>query len=360
MKILFLSNAPFCDDFILGSHQLAEQFMRMDHDVLHISTPVTPLHVLKHGGVKKIKAALRPVKISGWSVLDNIPIVVFPYGYFSILDRVNDYLVLRYLRRMGWDRCDLILVDQPAFWGVLDKISASCKVYRPTDIYKYMSVTRHADNEEKLLKKVKAVIATSDNILKELNVSLPSCVVNNGADVEKFEQFAKQEFELRKDCVYVGAVDSRFDFEVMALLAGNNPDINFHVYGPGGPCGQAFSNLIYHGAVAYEKLPELLSKYRLALMPLSDDPANDGRSPMKLYEYMASGLPVFSKKMNGLSTLSSDYIFCYESHDEALINFRTFYDCLSLDISDLAVEESRKHGWKSKAKYIIDWTHSLP
>ena len=355
MKILFLSNAPFCGGFSLGSHHLAEQFLQMGHEVLHVSTPVTPLHVVKPGGLQKIKAALKPAKVKGWHVTDSIPFTLFPYGYSSLLDRLNDFAVLRYLRRGGWDQCDLVLVDQPAFWGVLDKLSATHKVYRPTDIYKYMAVTRHAASEEKILEKVEAVIATSDNILKELKTSLPSCVVNNGVDYGRFARNCVD--ESRNGCIYIGALDERFDFKAIDFIAAQNPDIRFDLFGP---CSCDYSPVVHNihlkGVVDYSDIPDLMRQYLLGLIPLSHSPANAGRSPMKLYEYLAAGLPVLASDLPGMADANVPGVYYYKDYPDLADKFVLSYRLHSPGESFKYKEAAKEQSWGAKANIILDFT----
>ena len=54
----------------------------------------------------------------------------------------------------------------------------------------------------------------------------------------------------------------------------------------------ALRNVVFEGQVAYEELPAVLHAARVGLMPFIDSRVNRGRSPMKLYEYLAAGLNV--------------------------------------------------------------------
>ena len=49
MKAAFLSHTAMGGDFIVGSHHLAKAFVTRGHDVLHVSAPVTPAHLLRLG-----------------------------------------------------------------------------------------------------------------------------------------------------------------------------------------------------------------------------------------------------------------------------------------------------------------------
>ena len=60
------------------------------------------------------------------------------------------------------------------------------------------------------------------------------------------------------------------------------------IFGPGQPARRRCRpTCCCGGPVDYADLPKILARYRVGLLPLSDEPTNSGRSPMKLYEYLA-------------------------------------------------------------------------
>jgi glycosyltransferase involved in cell wall biosynthesis len=356
MKILFLSNAPFVEGFVLGSHHLSSQMKLQGHDVAHVSSPATPFHIIKgEAGRVKLKGNFFRRKHGNWPIFDDIPLVPWPYGYSSKIDAINDNIVFRYLKKIGFEKVDLVLIDQPCFCNVLKKISVKKIIYRPTDIYKYMNGGHHSPYEKGVVQVANGIISTSKNILDELSYSLPDKVINNGVD---FAFFDVEKSASASGCVYIGALDHRFDFEILAILAADNPDLIFDVYGPIKILQVDIpNNLRYLGAVDYEAIPSILSGYRVALLPLSDDPANKGRSPMKLYEYLATGTPVYSKHLEGMSVARFNGLEFYVSDETG--SFREFYNNASLvDISQLKAI-ARRQGWEGKAKDLISWVDAL-
>jgi glycosyltransferase involved in cell wall biosynthesis len=75
--------------------------------------------------------------------------------------------------------------------------------------------------------------------------------------------------------------------------AGKN--VVFHIVGPGltGVMGDMPHNVHYYGGEKYEKLPHWLACMDVGLMIYDSGPA-DYASPLKLFDYMASGLTVVS------------------------------------------------------------------
>jgi hypothetical protein len=97
--------------------------------------------------------------------------------------------------------------------------------------------------------------------------------------------------------VYVGALDRRFDWPTVAGLARSAPTVRIDIFGPAASRPPSLpANVFLPGPVDYTDLPRTLARYRVGLLPLSDEETNIGRSPMKLYEYLASGLNVLTRR----------------------------------------------------------------
>ena len=98
-RILFLSHASFATGFVVGSHHLSNELQKQGHEVFHVSSPVTPLHIFR-GSIprKKLKASFISFNKNGWGVIDYIPLVPFPYGRADFLDKINNLFILLYFK----------------------------------------------------------------------------------------------------------------------------------------------------------------------------------------------------------------------------------------------------------------------
>lgn len=335
MKILFLSHASLTTGFVVGSHQLARQFILQGHDVLHVSSPVSLVNLVKgKGGRAKLKTACYPPdKSEHWGFVDHIPILPFPYGYQHWLDKINNRFLFQFLKKRGWLEVDLVLVDQPLFHGLLPLINARKIIYRPTDLYADMGGQRFEKAEAEVFKYTASVIATSDVVLKNLEKYHPenTLVLSNGVDLEFFSGQSVNNptanLVVRKGCVYVGAIDFRFDLDCAVALAKAHPDIAFDMYGPCTiPLPECLPNNFHlKGSVSYLELPALLRQYRVGLLPLNDHTANKGRSPMKLWEYAASGIHVLAKSFSNEINSFNGFLFYNDASNLIIKEFREFY-----------------------------------
>lgn len=138
-------------------------------------------------------------------------------------------------------------------------------------------------------------------------------MIENGAETAHFAG-GDSPWADRRGAVYVGALDRRFDWAAVIAFARSEPEQQVDLYGPaGGDSPGLPANVRLRGAVDYSLLPGILRRYRVGLLPLNDDPTNSGRSPMKLYEYLAAGLNVLTRSTG--TTASRPLADVYAYHD---------------------------------------------
>jgi len=97
---------------------------------------------------------------------------------------------------------------------------------------------------------------------------------------------------------YVGVVDERLDLSLIAGLARELPDWDLEIVGPVAKIDPAdlpqAGNIRYTGMQPYERLPDVMAGFDVALMPFALNEATRSISPTKTLEYLAAGLPVVS------------------------------------------------------------------
>nr|WP_300005253.1 glycosyltransferase family 4 protein [Tissierella sp.] len=156
------------------------------------------------------------------------------------------------------------------------------------------------------------------------NVDLDKCwYINNGVDIEKFNQQIESEKlddpDLESDkfnIVYTGAIRPVNNIDNIldtAALLKDQKDIQFLVYGQGNMLDdlkkrvkdEGLSNVKMKGYVDKKNIPYILSKSSVNLLNYSGTQYNwsRGNSSNKLFEYMASGKPIISTVEMGYSPI---------------------------------------------------------
>lgn len=365
MNIVFLSHASLGTGFVVGSHQLAKALVLDGHNVYHISSPVSLLHFVlgKERRLKFFYALKNRSKINNsFRFIDFIPICITPMGYCNLLDRINhwfiDYQIKKHIRSSN---IDLVLLDQPLLYRSLNIFSTATKVYRPTDLYSEMGGDKFAQPEKKAIAKSHGIVATSTQVYDHIQTitNKPGLTVQNGVDYDLFDQITDE--KKQDKCIYVGAVDFRFDLETAIILAQNNSDIEFDYYGPISISldSNLPQNLHFYGAIDYQKIPKLLTKYKYSVIPMNSHKANDGRSPMKLYEFLAAGLPVLSRKTRSIQYEIPPGVWLYDNNKFVQSKFTEMERSVrNYPIGDFKAI-AKKESWSIKAQQILDFTKTL-
>ena len=124
----------------------------------------------------------------------------------------------------------------------------------------------------------------------------------SGVDVEHYAPARA----LRKDrhrtvAGYVGVIDERLDLGLVAGLAAALPEWEIQLVGPVCKIDERTlpqaPNIAYLGKQPYEKLPDVMGGFDVALMPFAMNDATRSISPTKTLEYLAAGLPVVSTRV---------------------------------------------------------------
>ncbi len=380
MNILFASHTYIGGAFVVGSHHLARELSGMGHRVLHLSTSVTPAHLLKVGKlpIRERFEQWRSMGDQPGDMLHGVPMSLVPWAIAGRIYRrtgTNWFVrsirfpsVSKLLRDRGFSDVDLLLIDQPYFAGIEKHVNAKVVVYRPTDHYAEMSGDRTVLlAEREIMAGAHGMIATSESVLRSVQrfrQGIPTMILENGVEFEHFAQGGPEPHDLTAipgpRAIYMGAVDERLDLEALRLLAERRPDLSLIVIGP---CDHAavrklgaFPNVHLLGRRSYADLPAYLKHVDLALLPFSDHPANRGRSPMKLYEYAAAGLQVIVRETPELLRRKEDFLVFYRDRQEFVARAGELLELRSgrqPPNRERIRNAARQQSWRSKAEQLL-------
>ncbi|GAB2464189.1 glycosyltransferase [Xylanimonas ulmi] len=149
-----------------------------------------------------------------------------------------------------------------------------------------------------------AVAAVSAEILERIAPRGPARVVPNGVEPAEWLGPAPGapawlDALPHPRAVYVGTLDDRLDVEGVAALAAARPGLSVVLLGP---CPnptyvdalRGVANVHLHDGVGRAELVAALRSCDLALLAHRRTPLTAAMSPLKVYEYLAAGLPVLA------------------------------------------------------------------
>lgn len=235
----------------------------------------------------------------------------------TLTSAVRHVTLRRALRRLGISRPLLWLfrpdmADLPGHYGerlliyhIVDEYSG----YSDLDAERAQSIQRR---ERELIARADLVLVTSRALLESKRGLNPNTHwVPNGVDYERFAAAVAERREPPEIAdlphprlVYSGAINDKIDVELLLRVAGAYPRAALVLVGPvrmvapelqqGIETLQARANVRFIGQVAVERVPHFCAACDLGLLPYRYNVWTQHIQPLKMYEYLACGLPVVS------------------------------------------------------------------
>ncbi len=361
MRILFASHTFDGGPFKVGSHHLAAGLAALGHHVVHISTPVSPLHALGAGSFPdRARLAVRGLRVTSDRLAHLVPAQLLP-----LTSTRADALAIRSAARPWWGSVtrflggepDVLLIDQPKLLALAALFPRAAVITRATDL---PASDREAEAFRRCAVISRGLVATSALVGERLRTwatGVPSLVLRNGVDLEHIESAPARDWSARRGVVYVGALDERFDWEKVAASAELLPTVPFDLWGPATSAPIALPpNVGLRGPLDYALLPRALAGARVGLLPLTAAPSNEGRSPMKLFEYLAGGLRVVASSTATLRGIGCADVSLTTSAAGFASAVRAAHDLLPTgDGAALA----RSFSWSGRAAALDEFVRSV-
>ncbi|WP_405514851.1 glycosyltransferase [Spirosoma sp. KNUC1025] len=165
-------------------------------------------------------------------------------------------------------------------------------------------MSRHGKRyEDAYLQRVDAVVTTSETLRQDKSILQPQTYcVKNGANFELFNltrQLARKQPPVKPVVGYLGSADNRINIDLMEHCARTMPDVEFQFIGevhePALPNRlAAFPNVTFIPPRQPDELPPLLAKWSVGVIPFVCNRHTYTIYPLKINEYLASGLSVVS------------------------------------------------------------------
>jgi glycosyltransferase involved in cell wall biosynthesis len=322
--VVLLYAPPWAGPTRFSKHHLASYFARRGARVLYVEAPLTPLGMRRGASfaaeLRRTLQPPRPVAERLWVRRHFLPI---PYHSVTRLtsrraaNRLGQRLLAPTIRRdilnLHMQR-PILIAGLPHAADLLSGLPHRASVYHCADDYAHVSGFPETlpELEAELCRQVDLVVTTSETLCRDRRRFNPSTYwIPNGADVDHFGRPAQPAAELygvpRPIVGFVGGLSEWVDLELVGWLANRRPDWSFVLVGPSSidtaPVGAA-RNVRLVGPRAYRQLPAYLAAMDVALIPFKRSQVTFHADPIKVYEYLAAGLPVVATDLPALQRLS--------------------------------------------------------
>ena len=215
------------------------------------------------------------------------------------------------------------------------------------------------------------IVYISNNLKNFFKIKNKNVVLDDAVDIREFNVLRKEK-KIDNTCLYSGSFTKGKGIENILKIAKLSKNTKFHLYGDLSNSRytelefRKYKNVFYNGYVKYNKIPSILNKYYLYLMPYSKEvyvrsksiEVSNYMSPLKLFEYLASDGVLMASKMDVYKHIlnkNNSILVDNKSPHEWKRNIDKFfkntnkYKRLSINSSKIA----KKYTWNNRARKIL-------
>ncbi len=237
-----------------------------------------------------------------------LPINMVPAGLiYTLLMWVNGMVarlfIQRAMRKLGMQKPVVVNAFNP-FLGLplVGKLKESRRIYYCYDeIGASNWVSRHGTRLERAyIKNSHAVITTSQGLFEKCSALHKNTVlIKNGVDFDLFySAFEEKPADTETKCVgYLGNLNSRLDYDLLADMCRDAPEMRFLFVGQiqseeARKKLGAFNNVEFTGPKSPDELPQFVRQMDVGIIPFRKNEQTRNIYPLKINEYLAAGKPV--------------------------------------------------------------------
>lgn len=343
--------------------------------ILYIEPPITLLSPLKDRttlnkwvmwfkGMRRIK--------------DNIYLysspVILPFGNKSrLINKINQWWLSLFVKntvlRLNLKN-PIVWTYMPNSVDLVDKLpNHKLLVYDCVDEHtEYTGLINKAlvtEMERQLMNHCDLVFVTAQglyNTKKEFSREI--YFLPNAADVEHFMKAQAPSTVIPDDISaipgpivgFVGVIQDWIDLDLVEEAALAHPEWSFVMIGPVAAgidtsCLKSLPNVIFLGRKEVKDLPNYIKAFDVCINPFKINELTDKVSPLKFYEYLASGKPIVSVNMPGVSEFS-DVVEISNNSKEFITGIENALTDETPAKLHARLKKARENSWDSRAEYM--------
>lgn len=340
-----------------------------DCEILYFDPSISYLAPLKDKSAKeKLRAYRQEETIHPGLTVCALPPVLPFFNKCRLINRFNQWRMARFVRKKmkahGFDK-PVLWVYSPVTADLVDHVPHSALVYDCVDRHSayggLMNPALVDAMELELAGKCDQVFATAQPLADRLRNANPNTeFIPNGANFARFYEASKAQ-PCPEDLQgipqpifgFVGALQPCIEYGFVAHAAKTHPSWSFVFIGgekPGADLGQLkqLQNCHFLGLKPNEQLPQYISQFAACLNLFAAGDLSKEVSPLKFYEYLATGKPIVStpqpdqvlqyRNLIHIAPTAEDFVLCCDAA-------RREHDT---DLREARLEAGRRSSWDAR------------
>ena len=256
----------------------------------------------------------------------------------------------------------ILFVPNPITLSIVNKIDYDLLVYYVADNMLLSSKSNPAIkiSEEKIANKSDIIVCTSENLKRKFfKKKGEDChFLSNGVNIDRFKNLNLSKIKKKYITIgFIGSIRNTINQKLIIFLSKKFPDDRIVFVGPvidplQKVIQKKLKNVFFLKQVRHSTIPKVLKSFDIGLLPMEVNNFTDNIFPLKLYEYLASGIPVLStstKTMIKFNDANPNSVFLCKSFNdfEKIIN-NIKKNSFSQKIRNKNILLAHRNSWKIK------------
>jgi glycosyltransferase involved in cell wall biosynthesis len=354
----------------VGSHAIARQFAQHGAEVCWLGTPLYAGQRVRDEDTRR----RNDVWTQGGARAEERIVEYYPKTFLPVVDR--PFFRTRFaaartldattpslrgvLKRLGFAQPDVLWLSNSRFSHALPgQVRARVKVCRISDDWEHFGTVPPAliALHDQMVDACDIVFVTSLRLKQKLAARRPDAIYLPNAVADFFFDRPAAEPAMlsvfpRPRIVFVGKLDAWVDFDAIARVAERHPQASVLVVGPGTPAAREYPrNVHFTGPFPYRELPWLLGFCDVGLVPFVKSELTHAVSPLKLFEYLACGLPTVATRLDEIEASTPPVTLCDNADEMAAAVTTLLFDSGS---RGMRIAYARENTWSKRFETIQD------
>ena len=346
-KVMIINSIPWDTKMYQRPHHFAHEFAKLDFFVIYLESDnnlsnfrIIQDKIITINSIKLLSKLTQRTNVF-FLTPNNIPtplsdiLQIKKYGFQIIYDYLDEFH-----HDISGD-----LAEQRKVWDNLSNIKPT--LYLATAKCLFKDLQNHTVKDAKIIMSQNAVNINHFNFMqpKIQNLTVPKDIqdlINSGKPIIGF----------------YGALAPWIDFRLLNQIASEQPDWNLLLIGidynnSAHKLNQA-DNIHFIGPRDYKLLPAYSKWFDCAIIPFKTGEIAKATSPVKLFEYMAMGLPTVCTK-DLQECQGYDYVYMSNDNHQFINNLaKAIKDKKNNSARRKLLEQAKQNTWQQRAKAIAE------
>ncbi len=343
--------------------------------ILYVEPPITLLSPFKDPKMwDKWRMWFKGIRRLNENIFLYSPPVTLPFGNkYRFINRLNQLWISFFLKRV-MARLNLV---RPVVWTYLPNSADLVDKLGPRKFLTYDCVDEHSaytgfisktvmtEMERELMGKCDIVFVTAKGLYDaKKDYAETIYFLPNAADVGHFMKAQDPATRVPDDISsipgpvvgFVGVIQDWIDLDLIREAAAARPGYSFVMVGPVAAgidvsALQALPNVHFLGRKDVKDLPGYIKAFDVCINSFKLNELTDKVSPLKFYEYLASGKPIVSVNMPGVSSFA-DVVEIANNTDEFIEGIDRAMKGETPEKLKARLERAMENSWDSRVRFM--------